>query len=188
MKRALLWAGAAVLLGIVAVPPCRADFELHVPCVSVRIGQPTVIRVPFVTITLPGTRVCRRVVCRPAPLPPPPQAAVLPGEPPPVPAESVPVRQVPSVPADVPPPPTAASQAMTVKDFASTFKPQPQGGQYEVVLKHTFTGKPVKVSFTLPPGSPKRIVAGKLRLEFRYPRGKPVVVRFYRDGSVRGPG
>jgi hypothetical protein len=194
MKRAMLPIAATVLIGLVAAPPSRADFELRVPYVSVRVGQPTVIRVPFVTITLPGRLVCRRVVSRTSmPAPPPARvlpapAATLPGEPPPVSTQSVPARPVPSVPSDVPPPPTAAAPVLTVKEFAASFKPQPEGGQYEAVLKHPYTGKPVKVSFTLPPGTPRRIMTSKPRLEFRYPRGRPVVVRFYRDGSVRGPG
>jgi hypothetical protein len=74
---------------------------------------------------------------------------------------------------------------MTVKDFATTFKPLPSGATYEVVFQHTFTGKPVKVSFTLPPGTPRKVTAGKLRLEFRYGIGRTVVIRFYRNGSVK---
>jgi hypothetical protein len=73
---------------------------------------------------------------------------------------------------------------MTLKEFAASFKPSPSGGKYEVVLKHPTTGKPVTVSFTLPPGTPKKVTAGRLKLEFHYARGRPVVVRFFRNGNV----
>ena len=54
-----------------------------------------------------------------------------------------------------------------------------------MLLKHPTTGKPVTVSFNLPPGTHPKIEApGRLRLEFRYDKGQPVVVRLFRNGNV----
>jgi hypothetical protein len=164
--KTLVWAGAAaVLLG--SAGAARADVVIDVPFAHIRVGRPTVIRVPFVQITLPGG-VCLRRAAAPR---------LAPAGPPPVPqGETLPVPNAT---------PARAAAPVSVQEFARTFKPSPEGGAYEVVLKHTFTGKPVPVAFTLPAGAPRRIVAGKLRLEFRYGIGKSVVVRFYRDGSVK---
>jgi hypothetical protein len=74
---------------------------------------------------------------------------------------------------------------MSIKDFASSFKAPREGGKQEVVLKHPSTGNPVTVSFNLPPGTPKKITAGRLRLEFHYARGRPVVIRFFRNGNAQ---
>ncbi len=177
MKRFLLQAGLASLLGAFLAPASGAQVEIRVPFVSVRVGQPTIIRAPFVRLVLPGR--AYSTVATPKP------TAVKPGDPPPVPVEELPSRMVPSVKTAAPPPLKATQSVMTVKEFASSFKPLSTGGQYKVMLRHTFTGEPVKVAFTLPPGTPKRVTAGKLRLEFRYGKGKPVVVRFYRNGTVQ---
>jgi hypothetical protein len=160
MKRILLPLGGA-LLSLTLTPSARADFEVRAPFVTVRIGQPTVIRAPFVRIVLPG---------RPTRLALPPKRV------------EGPSCGVPLVGKSASREPT--SKAMTVKEFAASFQPSRAGGSYEVVLRHTFTGKPVAVRFDLPPGKPKKVTAGKRRLVFRYGPRSSVVVRFSRDGSV----
>jgi hypothetical protein len=193
MKRALL--PAALLL--IAAPAARADVVVRAPFVYVRAGQTIEVRAPFVHLVLPGRAIRSRVVS-PASLKTPArqaQASQEPGALPPVPdvsAKSI----LPTVgwylgkaiaglleTRRTAAPPVTDKRAMTVKEFASTFKPSPAGGEHRVVLKHTFTGEPVKVRLSLPPGTPKKISAGKLRLVLRYPR-ETVVVRFYRDGRV----
>jgi hypothetical protein len=177
MKRFLLYAALTLLLGAAVAPAVRAQVEIRVPFVYVRVGQPTIIRAPFVRLVFPGCAYPARAV--------PKSAVLMRGDPPPVPVQEVPSRIVPSIQTVAAPPVKAAQSVMTVKEFAASFKALPSGGKYEVMLQHTFTGKPVKVSFTLPPGMPKKVTAGKLRLEFRYGRGRPVVVRFYRNGNVQ---
>ena len=144
----LLRASLALLLGVLLTPACFADVVVRAPYVYVQVGQSTVIRVPFVNLVLPGRTTCRKTAVAPVPVPVA-TTPIEPGDPPPVPVEGVPSRIVPPVSTTAPPP-------MTVKEFASTFKPQPEGGKYEVVLKHTFTGQPVAVRFTLPPGAPRK--------------------------------
>jgi hypothetical protein len=184
MKRTFLQAGLAILLGAALAPAVHAGFEIRAPFVYIRIGRPIVIQAPFVRLVLPG-RSCAadltaRASFKPAPL--------MLDDPPPVPAESVPSRLVPPVKTtatrEAAPPAKATGEVLTLKEFASSFKPSPEGGKYDVMLKHPTTGKPVTVSFTLPPGTPKKITAGRLRLELRYAKGRPVVVRFFRNGSV----
>jgi hypothetical protein len=181
MKRTFLTPALALLLAAALGPAARADFEIRVPFVHIRVGRPTIIQAPFVRLVLPG-RSCMPAVA-------PRSAVVLPGDPPPVPTETVPVRRVPPVQTTptreaAPPAAKAPAEVMTLKEFAASFKPSPSGGKYDVVIKHPTTGKPVTVSFTLPPGTPKRVTAGRLKLEFRYARGLPVVVRFFRNGNV----
>jgi hypothetical protein len=181
MKRTLLPAALALLLVAALVPAARADVEIRVPYVYVRVGQPIIIRAPFVRLVLPGPS------CM-VPRATPKSTVAVPGDPPPVPVEAVPNRLVPPVQTtptrEAAPPAKSAKEIMTIKEFASSFKPSPSGGKYEVVLQHPTTGKPVTVAFTLPPGSPKKITAGRLRLEIRYAKGRPVVVRFFRNGNV----
>jgi hypothetical protein len=178
MKRLLL----ALLLTVVLAPVGRADFEIRAPYVYLRVGQPTVIRVPYVNLVLPGPVTCRKAPTVGVAVP---VKASEPGNPPPVPVDAAPLRLVPPVQTAAAPPPAAPAPVLSVQEFASSFKALPEGGNYEVMLKHPFTGEPVPVRFTLPKGTPKKVTAGKLRLEFRYGLFKTVVVRFYRDGKVK---
>jgi hypothetical protein len=97
-----------------------------------------------------------------------PGPTFVPGEPPPVP-----------LPIAVEP---AANRAPTLSEFAAAFNPK--GGRYEVVIQHPATGQPVKVSFSLPDGTPRRVKVHRRDLEFDY-RGKEVSIRFLRGGEVR---
>ena len=72
MKRTILTPALALLLGAALVPAARADFEIRVPFVHIRVGRPTIIRAPFVRLVLPG-RSCMPAVA-------PRSAVVLPGD------------------------------------------------------------------------------------------------------------
>jgi hypothetical protein len=98
----------------------------------------------------------------------PPGRAQLPTLPPPPPV----VPALPVVPGRVP----------TVAEFAATF--QPVAGNYEITLQHPFTGYPVKVCLTLPPGCAKARVHHRRRLEFDYGK-RGVNVVFDRRGGVQ---
>jgi hypothetical protein len=110
-------------------------------------------------------------------LPPPSAPVIVPGEPPPVPIDVVPVRPVPPV--------MRATRVLTVSEFASTFRPTRDGGRYQVIVQHPCTGCAVKVNFCLPAGCPRKIKASKHALEIRYGLCRAVVVRFLPDGTVR---
>src|SRR5207248_2907670 len=160
----------------------QAEVVVRTPFVLVRIGKPhppgpgdVVVRTPFV-----GVRVTRpaHVPACPAPTAPPTQP-VEPGAPPPVPVDP-PAEVSPAPrPADLP----ATVRALTVREFASSFRPR--AGEHEVLLLHPLTGKPVKVGFTLPPGTPRKVRVTRRALTLDYGRRDVVVIRFFRDGTVR---
>jgi hypothetical protein len=156
----------------------RFPLSLAVLAVALPVGQAeaqVVVRTPFVTVVVPGRPAYAPL---PAPVVMPGRAVIVePGSPPPVPLETVPVRPVPPV--------VSATRAPSLADFAATFRPAPTGGRYEVVVQHPCTCCPVKVSFCLPRGCPRKVRACSNSLEIRYGLCKAVVVRFLPDGSVR---
>jgi len=160
MRRAFL----ATLTILAAAAPARSDFVIRAPYVTVRVGHPTAVQV---TLPLPSAR--------PQPAPAPPVQV----EPPPgVPLEIAP--PAPTVPLPGTPAPSLGHPP-TLREFAATF--HPAGGNYQVTLLHPVTGKPVTVSFALPPGAPK-VKVHRQQIAFRY-RRQSVVVRFQANGSVR---
>jgi hypothetical protein len=156
----------AVLGLLVLTPAARAEVFVQTPWVTVRVGPAGVfVRAPGVMVNVPG---CAAPVMPPAAAP-----AATPELPPP--------RRMPADPPAVPPPAPAAV-VPTLAQFASAFTPQP--GHYEVVLLHPATGQPVKVGFTLPPGTPRQVRVFPYRLAFDYGRQNVVLV-FQRNGGVR---
>jgi hypothetical protein len=181
----LALAGAAAL-----VPAARADVVICVPYVKVAVGPVIEVRAPFVHIVIPRrARAAGADATGLAPPARPAPAAVLPkprsvpgrDDPPPVPKEEeVRDARVQSV-AGARPAVTPA-RPMTPAQFANSIKPG--GGTYEVVLEHPFTGAPVKVTLTLPPGTPRKVRVSRLRLQLDYGR-KVITVRFFRNGTVQ---
>src|SRR5262245_46751123 len=106
------------------------------------------------------------------PVPPPP--APLPVPPPPAPPGGV-VPPPKSLPPALPPVVLTPAPPMTHQEFARIFKPLP--GNYEVVLIHPGTHRPVPVNFTLPEGNP-RVKVHRRELVFDYGRRHQVTVRF----------
>ncbi len=155
-------AAGTVLAGFAA--PSRAGFFLRVPFVTVHVDRGVYVGAGPVQVQVPGRAVA---------LPPGPQGVIV-------------SQAAPAVPADALPPPTPlpgpAIKAMTVEQFAESFKPQ--GGKYEVVLVHPKSGCPVKVCFELPPGCPSKVRWTKHVLEFDYGR-TCVRIRFYHNGDAK---
>jgi hypothetical protein len=117
---------------------------------------------------LPSFRLDIRIERGPA-FPPPPAPLVVP-----------PAAPAPLPPAVLPGPP--AAPALTLKEFAASFRPAP--GNYEVTLLHTRTGCPVTVCFTLPPGCPRKVKLHRHELEFDYGKHE-VSIRFQLGGRVK---
>jgi hypothetical protein len=65
-----------------------------------------------------------------------------------------------------PAPPPVVVVAPTLEEFAASFRPAP--GTYEVTIRHSRSGCPVTVCFTLPPGCPK-VCVSRHQLDFEYP-------------------
>src|SRR5262245_1193591 len=169
----LLRGAVALLAGLALAPMARADVVVRAPFVRVQVGPGIYVRAPFVRVAIPP-----RLPAWPSILPAP--EVIDPGAPPAVPLTVA--------PAPVPLVDQTIVRAMTLNEFARTFKPDPDGGKYEVVLENPCTCTPVKVCFSLPCGYPKRIVARKSELVIRYGPLRAVVIQFNRDGSykVRG--
>jgi hypothetical protein len=70
---------------------------------------------------------------------------------------------------------------LTHREFAAAFRPLP--GNYEVMLLHPYTRRPVKVCFTLPPGRIKEVDADPSEIRFDYGDWE-LEVHFKRDGRV----
>jgi hypothetical protein len=149
-----------------AAAPARAQINVQSPWAGVQVGPPgrVLVQTPRGVIAVnPPPRAAVPVA------PSAPGASVyVPGQPPPVP-----------LPIPVEP---ATGRVPTLNEFAATFTPK--GGHYEVVVEHPMTGKPVKVSFSLPDGTPRHVRVHRRELEFEY-RGKDVSIRFLRGGEVR---
>lgn len=182
MQRLLAFSLAALVVLTIAPAPSRADI---------------IIQVPFVTIRIP---IAPRSMSRPRLLQPGPtgqgsQTAPQVEPPPGVPLEiGPPAPPVPQVgqpaPLSLPSPPGGegnerGSRPMTVQEFAFNFRPS-VGGTYTVAVHHPFTGAPVAVTLTLPPGTPTvRIKRGlRQRVQFIYGR-KQIDIVFLRNGRVR---
>jgi hypothetical protein len=167
----LLRGAAALLTGVALAPAARADVVVRAPFVRVQVGPGVYVRAPFVRVGVPPRLSASPVVM--------PYPVLEPGAPPPVPliVPASPVAPVGKV--------AEVAKAMTIAEFARTFKPSLDGGKYEVVLEHPCTCCPVKVCFSLPPGCPKRVVARKSELVIRYGPLRAVVIRFNRDGSYK---
>jgi len=153
------------LLG--AAGPAPAQVFVRVPFVRVAVDQPPPLErrgfFPLIDVWSGPPPV---VVVPVVPSPEPPLVAV----------PAVPAPEAPAVPAA---PPAAP---LSHYEFARTFQPAP--GSYDVVLTHTRTLAPVRVSFTLPPGTP-RVRALPHALVFEYPNRQEVEVRFAVGGQVR---
>jgi hypothetical protein len=161
---------ALIIVGLGAAPG-GAEVIVRVPFFAVVAGTPGCVPVvqvgvpPFVDVQVRrAARVVPRrsapVLTRPVVLSDPPHGV----QPPP------------------PQPVLPAVQAVTVAEFARTFQPAP--GTYEVYLIHPGTKRPVKVVFTLPEGSPKKVKVWPRQLVFDY--GKHwVKIRFALRGKVR---
>ncbi len=179
------------ILGLTA-DVSRADVVLQIGGFGLRIGcnTPNCIQIAIPTRT-------RKVMTTPVPAP----APGLPVAPPPgLPLEIAPpasgVPQVvpqalpgPALTPSVSPAPSATivtpaplARPLSVREFASVFKPV--CGSHQVMLVHPFTGCPVQVCFNLPNGCPKVKVHFRRELEFNYGRQGNVEIHFDRSGRT----
>jgi len=147
--------GLTALMGLLGLAPAsRADVYIHVPFVTVRVGD----RPGMVYVKPPV--IGPIIVGQPVDVLPPPRPAVI----------------------EVPGPQPAVVRVPTMDEFAASFKPAP--GKYEVMIVHPLSGEPVKVAFTLPEGTPKRVTVRLREIDFEYARSE-VSIRFIRNGMVR---
>jgi hypothetical protein len=166
------------LAGLVAwAGPGWAQVNVRAPGVRVAVDDPpgpgpsnVYVRVPFIGVVVGSPPPPPPVVVTPPPVvvqPVPPPAVVVQPAPPPVVVQ--------------PAPQPALLQPLTPAQFAQVFRPA--AGTYEAILVHPLTKVPVRVSFTLPPGTP-RVTAGPRFVEFDYGHTR-VIISFVIGGGVR---
>ena len=188
-----------------AVPPARAQVSIRLPFVRVQVGGPGVaVRAPFVDYFAPsypppyyyGYYAVPRTYYYVAPQPYRVELAT-PAVPTPAPQQSEPAQaegaqpeqlpppkrdDVPDQPDDAPPPAAGPAEAMTLEQFAKSFKPK--AGSYEVELLNPVTRQPDRVRFTLPEGAPRRVDTRRNEIEFNYGPRQFVRIEFDRDGAI----
>jgi hypothetical protein len=163
-----------------------AQVFIKAPFVRVQTGGPgggVYVKAPFVTVSVPPNY----PVYYPAPAYTTPAPAIEPALPelpqpkPIAPANGdtivIPPNPQPAVPAKL----VTKKAVMTHYEFAKVFVPI--AGKHEVTLIHARNGKPVDVSFILPPGVPK-VRTGAHNIIFNYGNAE-VEVRFAIFGKVK---
>ena len=170
---------AGLMLG---TETARAEVFIRLPFVRVEVGEPGVfVRAPFVRVWVPQAPPVYQAV-------PPPGAQVVPQLPPPAmpPAGDLPMpKALPGQSNVLPPPPQPVplpGAYPTLNEFAKTF--QPRAGQYDVTIVNPVTKQPTQVRFSLPEGSPRRVIVNRDEIEFRYSLLKFVRIQFDADGAV----
>jgi hypothetical protein len=167
MKRTVIL-GAAVVVGwLGVVSASQAQVFVRAPFVRVGVGDGTYVRAPFVNLYIPPTGPVygpRIIYVPPTVVVPPP-----PGSEPLAP---------PILDPKAPPPP---AQGQTLDAFARSF--QPKAGSFETTIINPVTNQPTAVKFSLPEGSPRRVVVTRDSVEFIYRIGQWVRIDFDRDGA-----
>jgi len=115
------------------------------------------------------------------PVNPPPPVPVNPAAP----MQNLPLPQVvpgTDIPGATPPPPQPLqTRHPTLPEFAKNF--QAKAGNYDVTIINPITNQPTQVKFTLPEGSPRRVIVNRDEIEFRYSLRQWVRIEFDKDGA-----
>jgi hypothetical protein len=177
MKRAFILSAAVAGLWLGLVSVSEAQVYVRAPFVRVGVGDGVAVRAPFVNLYVPGDGPVyyrpfgpRVIYVEQAPVvvqPMPPVQQQFP--PPPKPISEV-----------VPPPAQQQVQVPTLESFAKSF--QPKAGAYEVAIVNPVTRQPTTVRFSLPEGTPRRVVTTRDSIEFIYSLRQWVRIEFDRDG------
>ena len=133
---------------------------MRAPFVRVVVGPGVYVRAPFVSYSNMWTP--------PVVVEPPSQAV-----------ESLPA---PRVLPEKPAPPAKVGKAMSLNEFAKSF--QPRGGMHDVLLINPLTQAATPVRFSLPEGTPRRVIVDPQGVEFGYGLRHFVRIHFNADGVV----
>ena len=177
MKRTFIL-GAAVALGWLSVAsPSQAQVFIRAPFVRVGVGDGVYVRTPFVNLYVPpsGPVYGPRVIY----LPPPIVVQSPPAE-----SEAIPLPQAPPIPKadpNAPPLPLQPVPVQTLESFSRSF--QPKGGSFDTTVINPVTNQPTALRFSLPEGTPRRVLVSRDSIEFVYRIGQWVRIDFDRDGA-----
>jgi hypothetical protein len=179
MKRTLILRAAVLIGWLGCVSASQAQVFVRAPFVRVWVGDGVGVRAPFVNVYVPpsgpvyGPVYGPRVIYVPPPIVVRSQPAVV--QPMPPASEPVPAPQPPPA-ANFPAPP---AQVQSLAAFAKSF--QAKAGSYEVTLMNPVTNQPATVRFTLPEGTPRRVVVTRDSIEFIYSLRQWVRIEFEPD-------
>jgi hypothetical protein len=166
MKRILILS-AAVALGFFSLAPVSsAQVFVRAPFVRVGVGDGVYVRAPFVNLYVPdGPVYGPRVVTVPPVVVVPPPAPVV----------------VQPAPVIVQPAPVVPTGAPTLDAFSRSF--QPKGGTHEATILNPLTNQPTTIRFTLPEGTPRRVIVDRSSIEWVYNLRTRVMIDFDRGGA-----
>lgn len=173
---------------VLTATSASAQVAIRAPFVRVEVGGPNVyVRLPFFQLQVggppPGVLLPGPVIVGPPVVVPP--AVARPAFPP---LEAEPPAQVlpepkQKIPNDLDngPPAAQPAQAPTLEQFGKSFQAKP--GHYEIALINPITRQPTTVRFSLPEGSPRRVIVRRSSIEFDYGPRSYVRIEFDRDGA-----
>jgi hypothetical protein len=178
MKRAIVL-GTAILAGwFASVSMSEAQVIIRAPFVRVYAGDGVAVRAPFVNLYIPGDGPVvygPRVIYMPPPVVVAPQAQPQSFPPPPQPVPAPDAK-------NAPPQPLQPVQAPTLEAFSKSF--QAKAGSYDVTLINPVSKQPTSVRFSLPEGTPRRVVVTRDSIEWVYGLRQWVRIEFDRDGAT----
>jgi hypothetical protein len=178
MKRILIFSAAVTLSFFGLASISSAQVYVRAPFVRVGVGDGVYVRAPFVNFYIPDGPVYgpRVVTVPPAVVVPQPPPVVAVPQPPPV------VVQPQPKPIILNPAPVQPGQVQTLDAFAKSF--QPKGGTHEAIILNPLTNQPTTVRFTLPEGTPRRVIVDRNSVEWVYTLRTRVLVEFDRGGAM----
>jgi hypothetical protein len=170
--------GLLALGGVVAAAsPGQAQVFVRAPFVRVFVGPGVSVRAPFVDINIPG----RPFIFVPPPSEYiPPQPKIMPNEYIPPQPKIAPKQgteeNIPEAPKSL------VENPLTLQAFAKSF--QARHGSYQVKIVNPVTKTPTIVRFSLPEGSPRRVIVRENEIEFFYGIRHFVRIQFDEDGAL----
>jgi len=158
--------GLLALTGVLAIPaPAPAQVFVRAPFVRVFVGPGVSVRAPFVDINIPP---------RPYVVIPPP-SVYIPPQPKIAPKEPAYEEEIPDAPKAL------AENPLSLQAFAKSF--QARAGSYQLKIINPVTQSPTMVRFTLPEGTPRRVMVRENEIEFFYGLRHFVRIQFDEDGA-----
>jgi hypothetical protein len=138
---------------------------VRAPFVRVFVGPGVSVRAPFVDINIPP---------RPFFMVPPP-SVYIPPQPKVVP-KGISEEEIPEAPKSL------VENPLTLQAFAKSF--QAREGSYQVKIVNPITKAPTIVRFSLPEGTPRRVIVRESEIEFSYGLRHFVRIQFDEDGAL----
>jgi len=161
-------------LGVILTVPAPAPAQVFVraPFVRVFVGPGVSVRAPFVDINIPPRPY---VMIPPSSVYVQPPSVYIPPQPKIAPKEPAFEEEIPNAPKSL------VENPLTLQAFAKSF--QARAGSYQVKIINPVTKSPTMVRFSLPEGTPRRVIVRDSEIEFFYGLRHFVRIQFDEDGA-----